>query len=155
MYCTRQRTSVSKYINEFDKNALLTLSANFKNATIDGRGIHVVNAEDVSDVDVMVGGFPCQAFSIAGYRKGFDDSRGDLFFKMLRTIKAHRPRAILLENVKNLAAHDNGNTFLTIRNALVLNGYFVKWKVKRQRLRQYSAESRAHICGRLSGQKRL
>lgn len=117
--------------------------------------MHVVNAEDVPDVDVMVGGFPCQAFSIAGYRKGFDDSRSDLFFEMLRMIKARRPRAILLENVKNLTAHDNGNTFLTIRNALVLNGYLVKWKVKRQRLRQYSAESRAHICGRLSGQKRF
>lgn len=120
---------VSKYINEFDKNALLTLSSNFQNATIDGRDIHEVNASEVPDVDVMVGGFPCQAFSIAGYRKGFDDARGDLFFEMLRMIKAHRPRAILLENVKNLVAHNDGNTFLVIRNALVLNGYYVKWKV--------------------------
>lgn len=119
----------TEYINEFDKNALKTLSANFHNVNIDGRDVHVVHDSDVPIVDVMVGGFPCQAFSIAGYQKGFDDSRGELFFEMLRLIKAHKPRAILLENVKNLVSHNNGNTFLVIRNALVLNGYYIKWKV--------------------------
>lgn len=119
----------TEYINEFDKNALKTLSANFHNVNIDGRDVHVVHDSDIPAVDVMVGGFPCQAFSIAGYRKGFDDSRGELFFEMLRLIKAHKPRAILLENVKNLVSHNNGNTFLVIRNALVLNGYYIKWKV--------------------------
>lgn len=116
------------YINEFDTNALKTLKANWQ-CQIDGRDIHKVEASEVPDCDVMVGGFPCQAFSIAGYRKGFEDSRGELFFEMLRMIKAYRPKAILMENVKNLVSHDNGNTFMVIRNALALNGYFIKWRV--------------------------
>lgn len=117
------------YINEFDANALKTLSANFKDAKIDSRDIHLVDESDVPDVDVMVGGFPCQAFSIAGYRKGFEDSRGDLFFEMLRIIKSNRPKAILLENVKNLVSHDKGNTFRVIKESLNANGYYIKYKV--------------------------
>lgn len=117
------------YINEFDANAVKTLRANFNGCRIDNRDIHDVTSSDVPMADVMVGGFPCQAFSIAGYRKGFSDSRGDLFFEMLRMINSHKPRAIFLENVKNLVTHDNGNTFRVIREALVSNGYFIKWKV--------------------------
>ena len=117
------------YINEFDANALKTLSANFKDAKIDSRDIHLVDESDVPDVDVMVGGFPCQAFSIAGYRKGFEDSRGNLFFEMLRMIKAHKPKAILLENVKNLVTHDRGNTFKVIQEALKDSGYYLKYRV--------------------------
>lgn len=117
------------YINEFDSNALKTLSANFSGAQIDGRDIHVVKESEVPVVDVMIGGFPCQAFSIAGYRKGFDDSRGDLFFEMMRMVKSNHPKAILLENVKNLISHDKGNTFRTIKESLNENGYYVKYKV--------------------------
>lgn len=117
------------YVNEFDSNALKTLSANFADAKIDGRDIHVVKESEVPIVDVMIGGFPCQAFSIAGYRKGFDDSRGDLFFEMLRMIKSNRPKAILLENVKNLVSHDKGNTFRVIKESLNANGYYIKYKV--------------------------
>ena len=79
--------------------------------------------------DVIMGGFPCQAFSIAGYRKGFEDERGDLFFEMLKMVKAKRPRVVFIENVKNLVSHDHGNTFKVIREALVENGYYIKWKV--------------------------
>lgn len=119
----------TRYINEFDANALKTLAANFKDAKIDGRDIHVVDEDEVPSVDVMIGGFPCQAFSIAGYRKGFNDSRGDLFFEMLRMIKAHRPRVIFLENVKNLVSHDKGNTFKIIKESLSDAGYHIKYKV--------------------------
>lgn len=119
----------SVYINEFDRNALQTLRINFPRAHIDSRDIRTVHACDVPMVDVMVGGFPCQAFSIAGYRKGFDDTRGDLFFEMLRIIRLRKPRAILLENVKNLITHNNGITFNTIRDSLAQNGYYIKWKV--------------------------
>src|SRR5699024_6805482 len=77
----------------------------------------------------MMGGFPCQAFSIAGYRKGFNDDRGDLFFEMLRMVQAKQPRVVFIENVKNLVTHDHGNTFKVIKEALVENNYFVKWKV--------------------------
>lgn len=116
------------YINEFDTNAVKTLKVNWS-CSIDSRDVHSVDASEVPDCDVMVGGFPCQAFSIAGHRKGFEDNRGELFFEMLRMIKAHKPAAIFMENVKNLVSHDNGRTFMVIRNALVENGYLIKWKV--------------------------
>lgn len=117
------------YINEFDKNAQETISVNFPDVRLDRRDIHEVKAEEVPSTDLIVGGFPCQAFSIAGYRKGFEDERGDLFFELLRIIKFHKPRAIFIENVKNMVTHDHGNTFKVIREALTLNGYYIKWKV--------------------------
>ena len=117
------------YINEFDKNAQETISVNFPDVRLDRRDIHEVKAEEVPNTDLIVGGFPCQAFSIAGYRKGFEDERGDLFFELLRIIKFHKPRAIFIENVKNMVTHDHGNTFKVIREALTLNGYYIKWKV--------------------------
>lgn len=80
-------------------------------------------------VDIIIGGFPCQAFSVAGHQKGFDDERGDLFFEMLRIIKAKQPKAIFIKNVKNLVSHDNGNTFKVICEALTKENYFTKWKV--------------------------
>lgn len=117
------------YANEFDKNARKTYSLNNPDTPLDGRDIHEVDPNEIPNSDVMVGGFPCQAFSIAGYRKGFEDGRGDLFFEMLKMIKAKQPRVIFIENVKNLVTHDHGNTFKVIREALVENGYYIKWKV--------------------------
>ena len=119
------------YANEFDKYACQTYQLNHPDTYLDGRDIHVVQPEDIpaERVDVIVGGFPCQAFSIAGYRKGFDDDRGDLFFELLRMIKGRKPRAIFIENVKNMVGHDHGNTFKVIREALTENNYFIKWKV--------------------------
>ncbi|MGL5677155.1 MAG: DNA cytosine methyltransferase [Cellulosilyticaceae bacterium] len=117
------------FINEFDKNAQETIAINFPEVHLDRRDIHEVQATDVPSTDVIVGGFPCQAFSIAGYRKGFEDDRGDLFFEMLRIVAHHKPKAILIENVKNMVTHDHGNTFKVIREALTLNGYCIKWKV--------------------------
>lgn len=119
----------SVYINEFDKNAQETIAINFPNVKLDRRDIHDVKAEEVPSTDVIVGGFPCQAFSIAGYRKGFDDERGNLFFELLRVITHHNPKAIFIENVKNMVTHGEGNTFKVIREALTLNGYYIKWKV--------------------------
>lgn len=68
--------------------------------------------------DVLCAGFPCQAFSVAGYRKGFEDARGTLFFDVAEIIKTHRPKAVFLENVKNLKSHDDGKTYGVIRNIL-------------------------------------
>ena len=117
------------YANEFDKNAQVTYSKNFKDIELDKRDIHDIKVDEIPEVDVVVGGFPCQAFSIAGYRKGFDDHRGDLFFELLRVIKSKSPECIFIENVKNMVTHDHGNTFKVIKEALVLNGYSIKWKV--------------------------
>ena len=79
--------------------------------------------------DVLCAGFPCQAFSIAGYRKGFEDTRGTLFFDVAEIIKRKRPKAVFLENVKNLYTHDNGKTFAVIKATLEELGYVVYHKV--------------------------
>lgn len=79
--------------------------------------------------DILCAGFPCQAFSIAGYRKGFEDTRGTLFFDVATIIKNRRPKAFILENVKNLVAHDNGKTFEVIYNTLTELEYKVFYKV--------------------------
>lgn len=118
------------YANEFDKYAVETYEKNFKNK-VDCRDIHNVKVNDIPNFDIMVGGFPCTSFSVAGYRKGFDDDRtGDLFFEMERIFKERKPRVIFLENVKNLVGHDKGNTFKTIIDRLNKAGY--KDKIKCQ-----------------------
>ena len=117
------------YANEFDKNARKTYALNNPYIPLDGRDIHEVKTDEIPDCDIMMGGFPCQAFSIAGYRKGFADDRGDLFFEMLRMVNAKKPRVVFVENVKNLVNHDKGNTFKVIKEALTENGYYIKWKV--------------------------
>lgn len=119
------------YANEFDKNACITYRDNHPETPLDERDIHDVTKKisDVPDADLIIGGFPCQAFSIAGYRKGFEDDRGDLFFELLKIINTKKPNSIFVENVKNMVTHDHGNTFKVIREALVMSGYFIKWKV--------------------------
>ncbi|MGH1254935.1 MULTISPECIES: DNA cytosine methyltransferase [Bacteria] len=117
------------WANEYDKNAAITYQSNFKNKLIidDIRNIKV---EDVPEFDVLLSGFPCTSFSVAGYRKGFEDEKsGDLFFETLRLIVAKKPQVIFLENVKNLVGHDNGNTFKVICEALESNGYHIKYQV--------------------------
>lgn len=107
------------YANEFDDYAATTFEKNF-DIQVDRRDIHDVSAKDIPDFDILLAGFPCQAFSIAGYRQGFEDEkgRGDLFFELIRIIKAKKPRIAFFENVKNLVGHDNGNTFRVICNEL-------------------------------------
>lgn len=117
------------YANEFDKNAQVTYQLNYPDVFLDKRDIRSVMGEDIPDVDIITGGFPCQAFSIAGYRLGFEDERGDLFFELLRIINKKKPPIIFIENVKNMVTHDHGNTFKVIREALVVNGYHISWKV--------------------------
>lgn len=119
------------YANEYDAIPLKTFSANFPYAKVECKDIKDVEPDDFPDVDIITGGFPCQAFSIAGYRKGFEDEkgRGTLFFELLRLIRAKKPRVVLLENVKNLVGHDKGNTFRVIREALEDAGYNVDYKV--------------------------
>ena len=114
------------YANEFDSYPVKTYEMNSK-IKVDGRDIReVVNdIDDIPDFDVMLAGFPCQAFSIAGYRKGFDDEkgRGTLFFELIKIIRVKKPSVVFLENVKNLVVHNNGDTFATIIDALQQEGY--------------------------------
>lgn len=119
------------YANEFDTKARETFSLNFPHVQLDGRDIREVSASKVPTVDVIVGGFPCQSFSIEGYRQGFCDEkgRGTLFFELARIIEEKQPQAIFLENVKNLVNHDKGNTFKVILTTLEELGYFVTYQV--------------------------
>jgi DNA (cytosine-5)-methyltransferase 1 len=80
-------------------------------------------------IDIICGGFPCQAFSVAGKRGGFDDTRGTLFFEIARFAQQIKPRFLFLENVKGLLSHDQGNTFGTILNTLDELGYDTEWQV--------------------------
>ena len=88
-----------------------------------------IKTEELPDFDLLVGGFPCQAFSIAGKRGGFQDTRGTLFFEIARILRDKRPSIFLLENVKGLLSHDNGNTFKTIISTLDELGYDLQWQV--------------------------
>lgn len=88
-----------------------------------------INTDELPDFDFLVGGFPCQAFSIAGKRKGFDDTRGTLFFEIARILRDKRPRYFLLENVKGLLSHDKGKTFQTILEVLNELRYNVSWGI--------------------------
>ena len=115
------------FTSEWDKYAQQTYLANFPDNRPIAGDITEVNAEDIPEHDVLVAGFPCQPFSIAGVSKknalgrlhGFqDETQGTLFFDVLRILKAHRPAAFLLENVKNLKSHDRGRTFDVIRRKL-------------------------------------
>ena len=116
------------WANEFDKYAAATYKMNFDNKLIVD-DIRNVKVEDIPNFDIMIGGFPCQAFSVAGYRKGFKDERGNLFFELERVFKVKKPQVIFLENVKNLVGHDGGNTFRVILQSLKDAGYHVKKEV--------------------------
>lgn len=98
------------YVNEWDKYAAATYEKNFGHKP-DTRSIRDVSIEEVPDHDILCGGFPCQAFSVAGRRGGFSDTRGTLFFEIARICKSKRPAYLLLENVKGLLSHGNGRTF--------------------------------------------
>ena len=118
------------YANEFDSFPVKTYEKNF-DIKVDCRDIREVKASEIPDFQVMLAGFPCQAFSVAGYRKGFNDEkgRGTLFFELVRIFKEKKPEIIFLENVKNLVSHDNGNTFQVILSELQNEGYNVKFQV--------------------------
>lgn len=126
------------FASEIDKHARLTYYNNFKKLSpnifasplLFNDDITNIIPENIPDHDILCGGFPCQSFSIAGYRKGFcDKGRGDLIFNVIDIIKAKKPKVIFLENVKNLYNHDSGKTYKYIKNLIEDEGYFVTEKV--------------------------
>ena len=116
------------FSSEFDPDACTTYMANF--GEYPSGDITKIDAEDIPDFDILLGGFPCQAFSIIGKKEGFaNETCGTLFFDIERILKEKRPPAFMLENVRNLTAHDGGNTFRTIKEHLEMLGYHVYAKV--------------------------
>lgn len=88
-----------------------------------------IKPEELPDFDLLVAGFPCQAFSIAGRRQGFNDTRGTLFFEIAPVIREKQPRFLLLENVKGLLSHENGSTLITIITKIDELGYDCEWSI--------------------------
>lgn len=113
--------------SEIDKYAIQIYEKHFKHKNFGD--ITTIDPKDLPDFDLLVGGFPCQSFSIAGKRRGFKDTRGTLFFEISRIIRNKQPRLFLLENVKGLLSHNDGRTFRVIISELVDLGYDVEWQV--------------------------
>lgn len=116
------------WANERDAAACKTYRFNFGNSYLQEGDIRNIQAKNIPDFDALTAGFPCQSFSTAGFKKGFRDPRGNLFFEIIRIVEEKRPRIILLENVENIVEHNNQKTFLTIFNSLSECGYDVKYR---------------------------
>ena len=114
--------------SEIDKYAIKLYSA-WYNDNCNFGDVTKINAETLPDFDLLVGGFPCQAFSIAGKRMGFDDTRGTIFFDFARIMKAKKPKFAIFENVKGLLNHDGGKTYETILQTLNELGYDAQWGI--------------------------
>ena len=115
------------FSSEWDKSAQISYSYNF--GEVPFGDITKINSDSIPKHDVLLAGFPCQAFSIIGKMKGFADTRGTMFFEVARILQHHQPKAILLENVKQLVSHDGGKTFKVILDTLAELGYSVKWMI--------------------------
>ena len=122
------------FVSEWDKYAQKTYRENYHDSFEIAGDITQINENDIPSFDICLAGFPCQAFSIAGSREGFDDNfkgrnRGILFLDVVRICEKHKPKVIFCENVKGLVIHDKGNTFRVICQAFRDIGYTVFWKV--------------------------
>ena len=113
---------------EIDEKASSVYQKHFPNHENFG-DIEKIDPKNLPDFDMLIAGFPCQSFSIAGKLKGFEDTRGTIFFDIARILKEKKPKYFLLENVKNLISHDKGNTFKTIISILQNIGYYIRWDV--------------------------
>lgn len=111
-----------QWANEFDKKACVTYRNNFEHTLIEG-DVMQLEVKELIKIDILTAGFPCQPFSLAGHRKGFKDSRGNHFFKILDFIDEMRPKVVFLENVKNLKGHDKGNTMKVIQREIKKRDY--------------------------------
>ncbi len=117
------------WANDNNKYANQIYKKNFGTKELQEGDIRSVDVDRIPDHDLLCAGFPCQAFSLAGKRQGFNDTRGTLFFEIARILEAKRPQTILLENVKGLLSHDNGKTFARILSVLDELRYWLEWQV--------------------------
>ena len=117
------------WANENDPDACKTYRLNFPEVHLAEEDIRSVSAKDIPDFEILTAGFPCQPFSCIGEERGFADSRGNLFFEIMRIVETKQPKAIFLENVANLVRHDKGNTFRIIRDELTARGYYFNYLV--------------------------
>ena len=116
------------FANEIDEKASITYRLNHSHNLIT-KDINFLDSKELPKIEVLTGGFPCQAFSVAGYQKGFKDPRGNVFWEIVRLLEEKKPEIVFLENVKNLGSHDHGKTFRIILQALEALGYYVKYDI--------------------------
>lgn len=117
------------FANDIEPKCKDTYDLNFQTSQLTLGDIDKIKVESLPEFDWLTGGFPCQPFSVSGLRLGFEDTRGDLFFTIAHILQKRQPEGFLLENVKGLLNHDNGNTFKTIIKVLSSLGYTTHWKV--------------------------
>ena len=140
--------------SEIDKYATQIYQKHFPNHKNYG-DITKIDEKSLPDFDLLVGGFPCQSFSIAGKRGGFEDTRGTMFFEIARIVREKQPRLLLLENVKGLLSHDKGKTFTTIISTLDELGYDCQWQVLNSKNHGVPQNrERVFIIGHLRGTSR-
>ena len=138
---------------EIDKYARQTYAKNFGHEP-EYKDVREINPGELEDFDCLCAGFPCQAFSIAGKRRGFDDTRGTLFFEIMRIAREKQPSVLFLENVKGLLSHDKGETFRTIIESMDELGYDVEWQVLDSANWVPQHRERIFIIGHLRGKSR-
>lgn len=138
---------------EIDKYARSIYEKHFPGVRIHENATKII-AEELPDFDLLCAGFPCQTFSIAGRRLGFEESRGTLFFEIARIAREKRPRLLLLENVKGLLSHDGGKTFAVILSTLDELGYDAEWQVLNSKHYVPQNRERIFIIGYLRNQPR-
>ena len=140
--------------SEIDKYAIQIFESKYKGIKNYGSATDIDEIK-LPDFDLLVGGFPCQAFSVAGKRGGFDDTRGTLFFDVARILRHKKPKHFILENVKGLLSHDSGRTFQTILKVLADIGYLVQWEVcNSKNFGVPQNRERVYLVGHLRGQSR-
>ena len=138
---------------EIDKYARQTYAKNFGHEP-EYTDVRKINPGELEDFDCLCAGFPCQAFSIAGKRRGFDDTRGTLFFEIMRIAREKQPSILFLENVKGLLSHDKGETFRTIIESMDELGYDVEWQVLDSANWVPQHRERIFLIGHLRGKPR-
>jgi DNA (cytosine-5)-methyltransferase 1 len=140
--------------SEIDKYANQLLKEKYPDITNYGDATKI-NPSELPDFDMLCGGFPCQSFSIAGKRRGFEDTRGTMFFEIARILEVKRPKIVFLENVKGLLNHNKGETFKVIIQTLSELGYDVQWMVLNSKFFGVSQNrERVFIIGNLRGEPR-
>lgn len=140
-------SEIDKYASQLLANKFPTIK-NYGDAT-------KINPDELPDFDMLCGGFPCQSFSIAGKRRGFEDTRGTMFFEVARILKVKRPKIVFLENVKGLLNHNQGETFKIILQTLDELGYDVQWMVLNSKFFGVPQNrERVFIIGNLRGEPR-
>jgi DNA (cytosine-5)-methyltransferase 1 len=116
------------FANDMVESSKMAYDINFSHP-LTLKNLNDIDVKDIPKHDILTGGFPCQPFSIAGKQQGFDDPRSNVFWKILEIIEFHKPKCVILENVKNIVSHDNGDTFITIITQLQNKGYHVSYKI--------------------------